>query len=110
MTVDDADEAAELAAVLRRFARQITDGQAALLAGVATMLATGILLFADRWWILAILAASVAALALWVVLERSDTQSRGVRAGQRFAYATGVALAFIAGLALLMRALGTWIS
>ena len=115
------DDGENIFAVAAALARRATDGQLVIAAGVGIASAAVVGLARPGWWLLALPLLAIGSFGIWGIAERTSAE-RLARLGPSFAghrALTGVRVAAaIIGtlaatltlLALVARALGTWIS
>jgi hypothetical protein len=115
------DDGENLFALVARLARRASDGQlvVAAAAGVASAAIVGLLL--PDWWLLALPLLCVGSVGVWGIAERTSAErearlgptygGRRTLAGVRITAAViGTLAGALALLALVARAIGTWIS
>jgi len=115
------DEGENIFSVVAGLARRATDGQLVLAAATGIASAALIGLVRPTWWFLALPLLCVGSFGVWGIAERT-TAERIARLGPSFpgqralagvraaAAAVGTLAGLLALLALVARALGTWIS
>ena len=115
------DEGENIFSVVAGLARRATDGQLVLAAATGIASAALIGLVRPTWWFLALPLLCVGSFGVWGIAERT-TAERVARLGPSFpgqralagvraaAAAIGTLAGLLALLALVARALGTWIS
>ena len=107
--------------LVAQLARRATDGQLVVAAGVGIVVAAVIGLIRPSWWFVALPFLCIGSFGIWGIAERTFAERRarlGVGfAGERALVGIRVAAAVIgtlagtlALLALVARAIGTWIS
>ena len=115
------DEGENIFALVAQLARRATDGQLVIAAAVGIASAALIGLAWPGWWLLALPLLCIGSFGIWGIAERTTVERRA-RLGQPFpgqgalgavrvaAAAIGTLAGLLTLLALVARALGTWIS
>ena len=115
------DDGESIFAVAAALARRATDGQLVIAAAVGVASAAIVGLVRPGWWLLALPLLSIGAFGIWGIAERTSAE-RLARLGPSFpghhalvgvrvaAAIIGTLAATLTLLALVARALGTWIS
>ena len=115
------DDGENLFALVARVARHATDGQLVIAAAVGIASAALIGLVRPSWWFIALPLLCIGSFGIWGIAERTSAEraqrlgpmfgGRRTLAGVRITAAViGTLAGSLALLALLARALGTWIS
>jgi len=115
------DEGDNIFALVAQLARRATDGQLVVAAAIGIASAVLIGLVWPGWWLVALPLLCIGSFGIWGIAERTAAERRA-RLGEGFAgqralgavRVTAAAIGTLAGLltllALVARALGTWIS